>query len=195
MSKTNTDSIKLFALAAMLTFTASLVGCTAGAQNRWQDKLAEQLPVLGHRNWLLITDSAYPAQVSPGIETIATGADQVETVRTVLNAVDKAQHVRAKVYLDDELKYVSQDDAPGINAYRRRLDSLLTGRQTTYLAHEDLIAKLDEAAKTFKVLVLKTDMTLPYTSVFLELDCGYWNARAEHRLRRTIEQTTAKPAP
>src|ERR1039458_10655620 len=29
------------------------------------------------------------------------------------------------------------------------------------------------------MLLIKTDMTIPYTSVFFELDCGYWNAEAE----------------
>jgi hypothetical protein len=52
--------------------------------------------------------------------------------------------------------------------------------------HEELIGKLDEAAKTFRVLILKTNLTLPYTSVFLELDCGYWDAGSEERLRQAI---------
>jgi hypothetical protein len=29
-------------------------------------------------------------------------------------------------------------------------------------------------------------MTIPYTSVFFELDCGYWNAEAEQRLRQAM---------
>jgi hypothetical protein len=29
----------------------------------------------------------------------------------------------------------------------------------------------------------KTNLTLPYTSVFLQIDCGYWSADAERRLR------------
>jgi hypothetical protein len=29
-------------------------------------------------------------------------------------------------------------------------------------------------------------MTLPYTSVFLQLDCGYWSADAERRLREAM---------
>jgi hypothetical protein len=31
-------------------------------------------------------------------------------------------------------------------------------------------------------------MTLPYTSVFLQLDCGYWNADQESRLREALEE-------
>jgi len=33
------------------------------------------------------------------------------------------------------------------------------------------------------VLVLKTTMTIPYSSVFIRLDCKYWSADAEKRLR------------
>jgi hypothetical protein len=35
-------------------------------------------------------------------------------------------------------------------------------------------------------------MTIPYTSVFFELDCGYWNADAEQRLRQLIEASDSK---
>jgi len=33
---------------------------------------------------------------------------------------------------------------------------------------------------------LKTNMTIPYTSVFFELDCGYWHPGAEERLREAM---------
>jgi hypothetical protein len=46
---------------------------------------------------------------------------------------------------------------------------------------------LDRAAGLFRVLIVKTNMTIPYTSVFLELDCAYWNADAEKRLRSAIK--------
>jgi len=34
------------------------------------------------------------------------------------------------------------------------------------MEHEQIISRLDEAGQTFRVLIIKTDMTLPYTSVF-----------------------------
>ena len=51
------------------------------------------------------------------------------------------------------------------------------------LPHEELISRIDESAKVFDVLILKSTLTLPYTSVFLELGCGYWDDGAETRLR------------
>jgi hypothetical protein len=43
--------------------------------------------------------------------------------------------------------------------------------------------------------VLKTNMTLPYTSVFIELDCGYWSPEAEARLRAAMEAAPVQQPP
>jgi len=173
----------LFLLALLV-----MIAMTAGCRGTWQAKLTKELPVMGHRNWVVVADSAYPAQVRAGIETIATGAEQTETVKAVLKAVDGAHHVRPIIYLDRELWSVSEADAPGIGAYRRELEMLLQERVVNSIPHEELIAKLDEVAKTFRVLILKTNLTLPYTSVFLELDCDYWSSEAEKRLRDKMSQ-------
>jgi L-fucose mutarotase/ribose pyranase (RbsD/FucU family) len=165
-----------------------VIAITSGCGESWQDKLTADLGVMGHRNWIVVADSAYPAQNKPGIETIVTGRGQVETVKAVLDAVDAAEHVQPVIYLDSELESVSQADAPGITDYRSELDALLAGRNASSIPHEELIAKLDDAAKMFRILILKTYMTLPYTSVFVQLDCGYWNADAEKRLRDRISR-------
>jgi hypothetical protein len=57
------------------------------------------------------------------------------------------------------------------------------------LPHEQIIQKLDQSAQVFSILIVKTDMTIPYTTVFFELDCGYWNAGAEERLREAMLKT------
>jgi len=190
MKKTNADTIKIAGLAAAMVMALLFAGCAAAPGQDWHSRLAAELPVLGHRNWILIADSAYPAQSRAGIETIATGANQLQVVKAVLEAIDDAPHVQANVFLDAELAHVSQNDAPGIDAYRSRLAAVLNKHKlhAAGVPHEELIAKLDQAAKTFRILVLKTNLTLPYTSVFLQLDCGYWNAQAETRLRQTIEK-------
>jgi len=38
----------------------------------WRATLDDRLPLLGHRNWIVVADSAYPWQASAGIETIVT---------------------------------------------------------------------------------------------------------------------------
>jgi len=42
------------------------------------------------------------------------------------------------------------------------------------------------------VLVLKTRMAIPYTSVFLQLDCQYWSADSEARLREAMKAAERK---
>ena len=161
-------------------------GFEAVAQTRWEKELEEAVPLFGHRNWIVVADSAYPAQISSGVKTIATGVKQIEVVEAVLGAVEKAPHVRGTVFLDTELPHVPEQHAPGIAEYRSNLKQVLEKRKTISLPHEEIIAQLDEAGKTFHVLVLKTDLTLPYTSVFVRLDCGYWSDEAEAALRKAM---------
>lgn len=152
----------------------------------WQRTLKRVLPLWGHRNWIVIADSAYPAQANQGIETIATEADHLEVLKATLGAIEKSKHVRANVYLDAELKTIAEQDAPGISRYRQRLAQVIGNRETRVLAHEQIIAKLDESAKLFRILNFKSTLAIPYTSVFLELDCGYWTSEAEQRLRLSM---------
>jgi len=154
--------------------------------NDWRARLNDELPLLGHRNWIAIVDSAYPLQTSIGIETVETDADQLEVVKTVLEQLSQAQHVRPVIFTDGELKLVPEADARGVTAYREALAKVLGKTEAQSLPHEEIISKLDEAGKTFHIVVLKTRMTIPYTSVFIRLECGYWTADAEKRLREAM---------
>jgi L-fucose mutarotase/ribose pyranase (RbsD/FucU family) len=141
------------------------------------------MPVFGHRNWIVVADAAYPAQSNPGIETVFTGSDHAEVLGKVLAAMAASSHVRANIYLDAELQLVKEEDAPGVSAVRREIAQHLAGKNMRSLAHEQIIIRLDEAGKLFRILIFKSTLRIPYTSVFLELDCGYWSEGAEKRLR------------
>ncbi|WP_449438014.1 hypothetical protein [Pedobacter steynii] len=54
------------------------------------------------------------------------------------------------------------------------------------MLHDSVFRKLDTESKLFKVLVIKTNETIPYTSVFLQLDCAYWNGEKEKQLRDAL---------
>jgi hypothetical protein len=172
-----------------LLLTASIV---SAAEMAWRKKLEKELPLLGHRNWVVVADSAYPWQTSAGIETIYTDGDQIEVLKEVMNVVGKAKHVEPTIYTDAELSHIPEAEAKGISEYRDQLKKVLAGRNVQSLPHEQIIGKLDETGKTFHVLLLKTKLTLPYTSVFLQLDCGYWNAASEQKLRDAIKKAEAK---
>jgi hypothetical protein len=152
----------------------------------WECRLTALLPLFGHRNWIVVADAAYPAQSNAGIETILAGAEQLQVIRTVLDAIAASKHLRANIYLDRELEYVSEKDATGVASYRERLVALLGGLELLQLPHEQIITRIDQSAQLFRILIIKTEFTIPYTSVFFELDCGYWNAEAEERLRVAI---------
>jgi hypothetical protein len=154
----------------------------------WKALLAERLPALGHRNWIGVVDSAYPLQIAPGIEMVATGASHLVVLKTVLDAVVRAPHVRPLVRLDAEMAALPEEEAPGIEALRKKMSPLLAEAPVTTLPHGEIIERLDAAARLFRVLLFKTTLTLPYTSVFIELDCGYWSEAAEHALRQSLSQ-------
>jgi|SRR5579863_2615632 len=155
----------------------------AQSRTAWQASVDQDLPLLGHRNWILIVDSAYPLQASPGVETVETNADQLEVVRYVMGAINKSIHVRPEIFMDAELPYVQEEDAPGTSAYRDAIDKLLDGLTIQSELHEKLIADVDEAGRMVHILVLKTRLAIPYSSVFIRLNCKYWADDAEERMR------------
>ncbi|HMO84184.1 MAG TPA: hypothetical protein PKC18_04600 [Lacipirellulaceae bacterium] len=157
------------------------------ADSSWQATLERWLPRAGHRNWIAVVDAAYPDQTSSGVEMVVTDEEHLKVVRHVLDRLQQAEHVRPVLRLDAELPHVALADAPEIDQYRADLAQLLAGREAARVPHEEIIDRLDAAGQKFRVLVLKTTMTLPYTSVFIELDCGYWSTEAEQRLRRAME--------
>jgi len=145
-----------------------------------------ELALLGHRNIIVVADSAYPLQSNPAIETRHIGGGQIERVIEILGKIQAAPHVNPIVMVDAELEHVAEEAAPGIAAYREALDKALEGAEVKKMPHIDIIRRLDETAQLFKVIILKTDAVLPYTSVFFELDCGYWDADREKALREAI---------
>lgn len=178
------------ALLLLLSWALVLNDAVAqGPKSDWQAKLRQELPLLGHRNWILIVDSAYPLQVSPGVETIETGTDQLEVTQTVLGEIGRSIHVRPLVFLDAELPYVPSEDYKDVNAYRDGLKKLLKPCSEQSLPHAAILDKVSETAKTYKVLVLKTTMTVPYTSVFLQLDCKYLSDNGEQKIRHAMKES------
>lgn len=181
---------------ALILLLAACFACAAppAAPAAWKAKVASSMPLMGHRNWILIVDSAYPLQVSPGVETIETNASQIDVLHFVLGQICSSIHVRPDIFMDAELPFVPDQDAPGASAYRAQIARLLQGRHVEALPHDKLIANVDEAGRLVHVLVLKTSMTVPYSSVFLRLNCKYWSDDAEQRLRAKMAESLAPVA-
>ena len=165
----------------------ALISTTASAADNWKVKLQKKLTLLGHRNWIVVADSAYPLQTAPGIDTIYVDADQIEVVNGVIAELVKTQHVKPMIYTDAEMKFVAEKNAPGISANREALAKILANQPAQVQPQEQIIGKFDEAGKIFKVPLIKTPLTEPYTSVFFQLECGFWNAESEKQLREAMK--------
>ncbi len=83
-------------------------------------------------------------------------------------------------------------DAPGVDAYRAQIAKVLQGLTISSQLHENVLADIDGASRNYHVLVLKTTMTIPYTSVFFRLDCKYWSADSEKRMRARMSAAQKK---
>jgi L-fucose mutarotase/ribose pyranase (RbsD/FucU family) len=153
----------------------------------WITDLQAKLKLYGHRNWIVIADGAYPQQSNPAIETVTIDASQLDAVKYVSELVAKATHVDANIFVDKEMTFVAEENANGITEYRNNLNEILKDKLVKTMLHEDIIRELDASAKLFNVLIIKTDLAIPYTSVFFQLECGYWNGNSENELRETMK--------
>lgn len=152
----------------------------------WHTEIEKTIQLFGHRNWIVVADGAYPKQSNSAIKTITVDANQLEVVQFVHEIIKKSSHVQANIFVDKEMAFVTEKDAKGIDSYRKNLGKIVESKKVQTMLHEDIIAALDNSAKVFDVLIIKTNLTIPYTSVFFQLDCGYWNAEAEKNLRKNL---------
>lgn len=163
------------------------------ADNNWKPQFDQKLPLLGHRNWIVIADKAFPEQNAAGIEVINTNENLLPVLKYVLQQVEASGHVKPVIYQDKELQFITESQAKGVTSFRLESEKLIKKGNTSLelqpqtILHEAVFAKLDEASKLFKIVVLKTNETIPYTSVFLQLDCSYWNAEKEKKLREKMK--------
>jgi hypothetical protein len=155
-------------------------------KSSWKQVLEEDLNLLGHRNWILVVDKAFPEQSSPGMKYMYVEQDLLPTLEYVLGALDNSTHVKPIIYQDKELSYITEEQVPGIEAFRSDVAKILENRTVNTLLHDDVFGMLDESSSLFRVLVIKTSCTFPYTSIFLQLDCSYWGPDNEQQLREKM---------
>ncbi|WP_316791974.1 RbsD/FucU domain-containing protein [Pedobacter frigoris] len=174
-----------------------LTGCTmpgkqkdsvADAPKNWEQEFYAKLPMLGHRNWILVVDKAFPEQNAAGIEYIYANEGLNSVLKQVLTQVNQSGHVKPIIYQDKELGFITEGQASGVTQFKAALKSTLGNQPVQTMLHDSVFKKLDTESKLFKVLVIKTNEVIPYTSVFLQLDCAYWNGDKEKQLRESISK-------
>lgn len=157
-------------------------------KSEWQLAVDRQAAQLGYRNWIVIAEASFPAHSRPGVRQVAAPVDIPEAVDYVLNALEQTENVRPQVYVTREVRSVENDFAPGIDDLRKRIRNSFHGHEPTELDQQSLLTLLEDANRSFDVLVIRTQSALPYASVFMELQPGYWDSESESRLRDRIEQ-------
>ena len=154
----------------------------------WKNELAQQLPFLGHRNWILVVDKAFPAQNAPGIQVVNTGEELLPVLKYTLEQIGQSTHVKPIIFTDKELNFITSEMEPGIEPFKISLQEVLHGADVQTILHDSVFTRIDEASKLFKILVLKTKGAIAYSSVFLQLDCKYWTTENENELRQLMKE-------
>lgn len=161
------------------------------AEQEWQEQLYKNLAIVGARNWIVIAESSFPAYTGAGIRTLISEKTSEEVLLDVLNMLEEEAHVVPRIMISSELRSVTEDYAPGIKRYRNNITKMLPGRQHFELMSRTINSLIEDAAKQFNVLVIKTKTSLPYSNIYIELDSGYWNSESETALRQSLEAKDA----
>jgi D-ribose pyranose/furanose isomerase RbsD len=186
MLKLNRRLCAVFFVHALLT-SSSLSQTVASAHSSdWKSIVQSRISLYGHRNWIVVADSAFPVYAEPGIETILVNDDLSSVLKYVAHSISSSRHVRATVFLDKELQFIDERDYPGVSQLRRQIAATFSENQVSSIPHAEVMNRIDEAGRTFRVLFIKTSATIPYTSVYMRLDCGYMSAEVDQKIRTAM---------
>ena len=152
----------------------------------WKTEFNRNLDMFGHRNWILVVDKAFPEQSSPGMTYFYVEEDLYRVLGYVLMEIENSSHVSPVIFRDAELEFIPENEAEGITAFREESRKILAGHEVNTMLHDEVFKMLDESSELFRVMVIKTNCNLPYTSVFIRLDCAYWNSEQEQNLRTVM---------
>jgi D-ribose pyranose/furanose isomerase RbsD len=179
------NSLLLIVVLALVT-GCDRVKVNPGNTTTWQEQLEQSMALLGHRNWIVVTDMAYPLQARNGITTLFAEEPYMEVLSHVSDLIDSSPHLYAHVCLDRELSDLNESLCPGIENFRKEHQRVIPTANIIFTKHEDLIDKLDSTSNKYQVVVIKTRLALPYASTFFELDCKYWDGEKQKRLEEII---------
>lgn len=172
-----------------------LEGCGSGGEKPppvWGRVVSREIDALGIQNWIIIAESSFPVVSRRGVRTVVVGAEIPELVDFVVNNLERSENVTPSFNTARELPFVSNDRAPGIDQFRKELNDALHGHKVRELDYRSLSLLAHSDASKFAVLVLKSKTALPYSSVFIELDSGYWDRDLEDELQGNIREAERK---
>ena len=166
-----------------------LFGCSSSkpAVFKWHEIVEMDLKAMGEANWIVAAQSAQPHLTNPAYETVTTDESFLYIVKHLRGEINDAGHLRAVVYRESELDRIQERDAPGVEAFREKLAKLLYDSEVKVLPRAEIEEQLKTAAKTHRVLFVKSEGVMPYGNVYFKLLPGYWDETREKRLREAIK--------
>lgn len=182
-------------LALLFPISLLLVGCGSGPDRTpppWAGTVGREVDALGIQNWIIVAESSFPVVSRGGVRTLVVDGEVPEIVDFVVNHLEKSENVTPSFSTARELPFVNNDRAPGIDHFRKQLKTALHGHQVRQMDHRSLSLLAHSDASKFAVLVLKSRTALPYSSVFIELDSGYWDRDSEDTLRQQMREAQEK---
>lgn len=187
MTKMSHQLGRLICCAVLLVCSPLLQSQRVGSSASWKDTLQSRLPLYGHRNWIVVADSAFPVYAEPGIETIAANADFASVLKSVAGEIAASRHVRGTVFLDKEIEFVEEQDYPGVTALRRTIATTFPTDQVSSIPHSEAMSRIAQAGTNYRVPFIKTTGRIPYSSVYIRLDCGYMSEEIERKISNAME--------
>ena len=188
--------------AAAIMAAALLASCQ---QNRGPTRLevidqtraaiAPQLLQQGARNWVVIADPTYPIPAGAGAYTMAVQSGAADTFREVLDLLETQASLTPRIWVCNEMEVLTDSLAPGITQYKHEIDPLLSGRFCYRLDEKIISAQLADASQKYRILYIKTRTQLPYSTIAIELDSGYWDPDAEAEVRKRMDELSLQQQP
>lgn len=170
----------------------SVAQIRSGALLDWKTAFLNTLPIYGHRNWIVVADSAFPAFTEPGIETVVVDDSLPSVLEHVAGAITSSGHVRATAFQDQELQFIDESDYSGVSDLRRQIAETFPEGHVSSIPHAELMTRIREDGKTYRVLFIKTKERIPYSSIYIRLDCGYMSEEVERRIGAAAAAAVAR---
>jgi len=116
MKKIKTAAILLITITILFSCRNKheKMNCQELNQSDWKSALTETLPLMGHRNWIIIADAAFPLQSADGIKTIYCNDHQLNVVKAVMMQLKNSKHIKPGIFTDRELDFVTENQSAGV---------------------------------------------------------------------------------
>ena len=113
------------------------------------EELRSKLSVMGARNWIVISEAAFPIQNIKGLEVFPVEGGIPEVLALVEEVIEETHHVKPRIYVSSEISHVDYDHAPDVMNYRSDLKDALQSRQVVTLDHDLLLEVLKNTSEDY----------------------------------------------